>query len=698
MKHFDAQSATDLEFDLIRLMLHDLCNSQAGRDQMVELKPILRFKELREELERVKEFHTIQVEGYSFPRVGFEEFHTELELLDVPDSMLSQEGFVRIYDASKTVNEVLQFFAAQEARFDRMKALLDGVYLTNDITQAIDRVFDRHGQIRDDASPALQQIRSNMTRVRRVITRNFNKVLKKLRSEGWLGDTQEAFLHDRRLLTVKSTHKRQVQGMVHGASKTGTLTYIEPQENVPYNHELEMLRDDERAEIHRILRALTTELRDHAPLIRGYHKLLVALDVLQAKIRLALEMDADLPGLSQASVVHLKEAYHPLLLITNRKAGLPTKPQTVELDKTSRMLVISGPNAGGKSITLKTVGLLQVMLQSGLLVPVDPSSQMSFFHAVLSDIGDNQSIENQLSTYSYRLKRMKHFLEVATPHTLLLLDEFGTGSDPELGGALAEVFFERLYQKGSFAVITTHYANIKMKAAGLKNAINGCMLFDRDSLEPMYMLSVGQPGSSFTFEVAEINGIAPDILEEAKGKLDGRKVKMDKLIAQLQAEKSKVEKLNKAARKAERSAQEAEADYSKRKDRFEERLETQRTLIERNNKYLAKGKKMQQFITSYNAKTKNKELMENVRKFLAMEKAKYDDERKTKKLKEQTKAKKERRSKRKEDLSKIEVGCTVKLRTNKQRGTVLELEGDTATVAFGFMKTKVSLSKLDYVS
>ena len=292
---------------------------------------------------------------------------------------------------------------------------------------------------------------------------------------------------------------------------------------------------------------------------------------------------------------------------------------------------------------------------------------------------------------------MKHFLEVSSQNTLLLLDEFGTGSDPELGGALAEVFFERLYQKGVFSVITTHYANIKMKAAQLKNAINGCMLFDIESLEPLYKLDVGQPGSSFTFEVAEINGIPADILDDAKSRLDGRRVKLDKLIAELQAEKATTEKLNAVARKAERVAKEAEQDYIRRKARFEDRLETQKTLIERNNKYLNKGKKMHQFITSYNARTKNKELMEEVRKYLAMEKSKMEEERKSKKLKEKSKEKKEKQTKRKANLEKIEVGCTVKLQGSKQRGTVLDIDGTLATVAFGFMKTKVEVTGLDYV-
>lgn len=697
MKHIDPQTFTDLEFDLIRLMLHDMCTSQAGRDRMVDLGPIRKFADLRDELDRTKEFHTLKTEGNSFPKVRFDEFHEELKLLEVPESMLPAEGFVRIYDASQTVNDLLDFFKEHGVHFPMLMHLLEGVYKTDEITKAIDKVFDRHGEVQNDASPELARIRSEMARIKRQTNRNFNKALKDNREKGWLGDTSETFLHNRRLLTIKSTHKRQVQGMIMGASKAGTLAYIEPTINVPLNHELEMLRDDERAEVHRILRALTALLREHRPLIKAYLVLLIELDVLSAKHKLAVQMDADLPGISKTPVVDLRNAYHPLLLINNRKAGQTTKPQTLRLEKDSRMLVISGPNAGGKSITLKTIGLLQVMLQSGLLIPADPSSTLSFFHGVLSDIGDNQSIENQLSTYSYRLKRMKHFLEVSSQNTLLLLDEFGTGSDPELGGALAEVFFERLYQKGVFSVITTHYANIKMKAAQLKNAINGCMLFDIESLEPLYKLDVGQPGSSFTFEVAEINGIPADILDDAKSRLDGRRVKLDKLIAELQAEKATTEKLNAVARKAERVAKEAEQDYIRRKARFEDRLETQKTLIERNNKYLNKGKKMHQFITSYNARTKNKELMEEVRKYLAMEKSKMEEERKSKKLKEKSKEKKEKQTKRKANLEKIEVGCTVKLQGSKQRGTVLDIDGTLATVAFGFMKTKVEVTGLDYV-
>ncbi|MFM8241414.1 MAG: MutS-related protein, partial [Crocinitomicaceae bacterium] len=260
---------------------------------------------------------------------------------------------------------------------------------------------------------------------------------------------------------------------------------------------LDHLIDDEQKELLRILKRLTRFISSYKPLIITYNQTLISLDFIQAKARLALEMQASLPLINKSPRMNLVEAFHPLLRRTNSNLGKPTIPQHIFLNEKQKTVVISGPNAGGKSLTLKTVGLLQMMLQCGFLVPVDPRSEMCYFQQILSDIGDNQSIDNELSTYSYRLKRMKYFLEVSNSRTLLLLDEFGSGSDPELGGVLAEVFLEELYSKKSFAVITTHYSTIKTKAEQLKFAINGCMSFDMDTLSPLYKLEIGQPGSSF---------------------------------------------------------------------------------------------------------------------------------------------------------------------------------------------------------
>jgi DNA mismatch repair protein MutS2 len=328
---------------------------------------------------------------------------------------------------------------------------------------------------------------------------------------------------------------------------------------------------------------------------------------------------------------------------------------------------------------------------------------MGLFQQVLTDIGDNQSIVNQLSTYSYRLKRMKHFLEVANRRSLLLLDEFGTGSDPELGGALAEVFFETLYNKKCFGVITTHYNNIKLKAGQLKNARNGCMLFDTESLEPLYQLSIGQPGSSFTFEVAQINGIPQALIEEAKTRMDSKKVLLDQMISTLQKEKGQFEKLNHNSRQTTKEAEEAKKRFEEAKAKFEERSKTQQEIIERNNKYLTSGKKMKQFIDRFQvgkqAKTANKKLLEEVMQFLAIEKSKILEAKEAERLKQEAEAASKRFKKPQKATAKsteipMVVGSRVKLEGNKEVGTVIEISGQEVIVAYGMMRVKVPRKKL----
>ena len=432
------------------------------------------------------------------------------------------------------------------------------------------------------------------------------------------------------------------------------------------------------------------------------------IDFINAKTKLAIELNCCLPALNDEMKIELINVIHPILWKNNKQIGKPTLSQQISLDVFSRMLVISGPNAGGKSITLKTIGLLQLMIQSGLLVPVDPNSKMCFFQQVLTDIGDNQSIENELSTYSYRLKRMNHFLEVSNRRTLLLLDEFGTGSDPELGGALAEVFFEELYSKKSFAVITTHYTNIKLKADQLKNAINGCMLFNTDTLEPLYKFSTCQPGSSFTFEVAQINGIDINLIEKAKTKLDANKVKMDRLLSELQKEKTYLEKLNNEHISAQKTALKAKLDYEVKKERYDLRLKNQQENLEKNNKLITLGKKLEQTIKKYQVRSRkkdiNKPVIDEIIKYVALEKNKSESIKLAEKVKKEAlnpkpKSKKQKAVIQKDeyDRSKIKIWSTVKLISTKQAGTVEEINGELMTVTFGFIRMKVEREKLMFV-
>lgn len=707
MQNFDEQTLYDLEFPTIREWLVEYSIGPTAKKRLEELSPTNHFPSIEKELGKVNELLSIRNDGETFPALDFEELTIELQLLPIHNAALSLEGYIRISRASDLINTLLLFFNKREKEFPLLSYLFEQAYFTKDIIESIEKVFDRSGNVKDDASKLLAEIRQKTKVVRNQINRNFDKEIRRLVKENVLGDTKEAFVNDRRVLTILSTHKRKIPGTVVGSSKTGSLTFIEPQVNIELNNELEMLLDDERKEIYRILQALTREIAVFLPLIQAYQNILTELDFTNAKARLALELDCVLPGIESETHIELINAFHPILWKANKTIGKKTLPQYIQMDKFSRMLVISGPNAGGKSITLKTIGLLQLMLQSGLLVPVNSNSKMCFFQQILTDIGDNQSIENELSTYSYRLKRMKHFLEVANKRTLLLLDEFGTGSDPDLGGALAEVFFEELYNRKSFGVVTTHYANIKLKADQLKNAVNGCMLFNTETLEPLYKFSMGQPGSSFTFEVAQINGIPLNLIEEAKTRLDDRKVKMDRLLSELQKEKTYLERLNKEHIEAQQTAQVAKEEYLERKKRYEEKLKVQQESSERNNKYLNAGKKMLGFIDRYLTKTRrkdaNKILLEEVNKYLAVEKGKIEDLKLTEKLKAQAnshKPLKKKIQKPEEDphqRHKISIGSTVKLIATKQGGTVESIDGEMITVTFGFLRMKVEREKLMWI-
>ncbi len=708
MDSFDEQTVKDLEFSTIREWLVGYSIGTTARERLNNLTPSNRFEDVKLQLDRVNEFLSIRTEGESFPTLEFEELQAEIKLLPIDNAVLTQDGFSRLTLASQICNAIIYFFDKREKEYPLLSNLLKNAYYSTEIIDAVEKVFDRRGVVKDDASPFLHEIRQELKVVKNQINKNFDRELRKYLKENILGDTKEAFVNDRRVLTVLSTHKRKISGSVVGSSKTGSLTFIEPLSNIPLNNEFELLTDDENKEIYRILRALTREIAHLLPLIKEYQAILTEFDFINSKTKLALELNCCLPSIEDDMKIELINVVHPILWKNNKVLGKKTLSQYLYMDKLSRMLVISGPNAGGKSITLKTIGLLQLMLQAGLLVPVDPNSKMCFFQQVLTDIGDNQSIENELSTYSYRLKRMKHFLEVSNRRTLLLLDEFGTGSDPDLGGALAEVFFENLYNKKSFGVITTHYANIKLKADQLKNAINGCMLFDTETLEPLYKFSLGQPGSSFTFEVAQINGIPMALIEDAKTRLDDRKVAMDRLLGELQREKTYLERLNNEHIEAQELAQKAKNDYLDKKGRFEEKLKTQQETIEVNNKYINLGKKLKQFIDRFQAKNKkkdaNKPLFDEIAKYISLEKNKIEVVKQAEKIKKEennkvpvTKRKKEIIQRDEFERAKIKVGSTVKLIATKQSGTVDEINGEMITVLFGFMRMKVEKEKLMWV-
>jgi len=706
-QNFDTQTIKDLEFDTIRNWLEHYSIGETAKNRIRHLSPSSDFQAIKNDLQAVKEFHTILSVEKNFPALSFHELNEEIKLLGIKNALIEQEGFVRIYKASELVNAYLYFFDKREKDYPYLAEITQKAHYTKGILQLIDEVFEKKGTVKDEASELLHEIRENIKALRIKINRNFERELRKYEKSGVLGEIKETFLNERRVLSVISSYKREVKGSVLGSSKSGSLTFIEPQINVPLNNELELLLDDERKEIFRILRALTAQLTQHLELIVAYQEILTQFDFIHAKTKLALELNADLPGIVDFPHIELIEAFHPILWKNNREHQKQTLPQTILLDKEKRMLVISGPNAGGKSITLKTIGLNQLMLQSGLLVPMNSNSKMCLFQQVKTDIGDQQSIENELSTYSYRLKRMKHFLRVANHRTLLLLDEFGTGSDPDLGGALAEVFFERLYQTKCFGVITTHYSNIKLKADQLKNAINGCMLFNTETLEPLYKFSIGQPGSSFTFEVAQNNGISQDIIDEAKSRVNSQKIRMDNLLNGLQKEKAYLERLNHEHIEAQKLAEERRLEFLDKKKQYEAKILQRNTILEKEQQFIQAGKKMRQFIGRYllhsKKKNANKALLDEVKKYISIEKTKEEDAQILEKIKREkakpTVAKKKKTAPVVDEnqQAKIKLGSQVKMINSKQTGIVDEINANLVTVVFGSMRVKVEKEKLKWI-
>jgi DNA mismatch repair protein MutS2 len=699
----DPQTYKDLELGKLQDILREYCIGPSALKIVEQLKPVHNNEELIKFLNQTNELVEIRREGESFPRLEFEELQSEIRMLPVQNASLPQEGFARIRLASSMVNSLLYFFNKRDDDFPQLIELLSNVEYTKEIIEAIDDIFDKHGKVKDDASPQLLSVRQQMESVKRHIHSTFDRSMRKYLKKGYLSDTKEGFYDERRVLAVVSSYKREVSGQVVGNSKTGNVTFIEPGETVPLNNEFEQLMDDERKEIFIVLQQLTSKMLAYLPLIKDYQQVLTKLDFINAKTRLALLLDAHLPSINEQKAFDLIDCFHPLLKMNNEQLGKKTIPQRISMDENSRMLVISGPNAGGKSITLKTVGLLQLMLQCGLLVPLHPNSKMCLFDALLTDIGDNQSIVDELSTYSYRLKRMRYFLEVSDENSLLLLDEFGTGSDPDLGGALAEVFFETLYARKSFGVITTHYSNIKLKADELPEAINGCMLFDTETLNPLFKFSMGQPGSSFTFEVAQINGIPKEIINRAKLKLDSKRVQMDQLLHELQKEKSYLSRLTKEHVLAQETTNKHREFYEETKEKYERKLDNLKNKAEETSKLVSLGSKLQQYIDDYKVRSKKKNVNDglflDMKKYIAMEKSKTEEAKQEVRLKKQANKKKNPAKELDQyQQNKIKVGSKVKLISTKQTGDVEEIKGKDVTVLLGFARMKVKLSQLAWVS
>lgn len=710
------QTLHDLEFPKILENIAQFAFNDRTSELISNLKPYEDTEQLTIDLKTTNEYLTgIESEN----KIPFSEFYYMkdfLPRLEIENYYLGVEEFFKIKSNSLQIKEITKFINQFEEYFPELQKIVSEVIFEKTIVTEIDSVFNKHGEIKDDASPELLSIRKKAKLLSGKITELFNKSI--TANLAFLDDIRESVMENKRVLAVNSAMRKRVKGRFLGTSKTGSISFIEPDSVQKPQRELDELKEEEKKEIIKILKDLTLKIAVYKPVLEDYEELLEYMDFTQAKAQFSLLTDACLPEITSEKGLELINAYHPLLYLSNQQKKIKTYPQTLKLNKDQRIIIISGPNAGGKSITLKTIGLNQLMIQSGILIPVHEKSKIGFFDKIFTDIGDNQSIENQLSTYSYRLKQMSYFIRNVDENSLLLVDEFGTGSDPELGGALAEVFFEEFYERNAFGIFTTHYTNIKLAAENLSEAINACMLFDEKTLNPLYQLEVGQSGSSFTFEVAEKNKIPFRLINRAKKKVEQDKVRLDKTILKLQQEKFHIQKTKNEVEELKISSKEQTKELESIQEKTQQKLVDFQQLYDNELKTLQVGKKMNELADSY-LKSKNKKvLVSQFLKWVEMENSKKNQintiekkkekiiqkeiqkelKQNTESIKEQQKIIEEKKEKEiKQSIENLKVGDRVKLKDSQSVGTIEKIQGKRLIINYGQFTAKVSIFEVNKV-
>ncbi len=714
MGYLPKKTLEDLEFYRVTEQIADFAITPMGKDSCIALAPMPDPESLRSELFAVSEYLASFDNENRIPNHGFEDLSTAFQLLKIENSVLEVNAFRNIAVASQTVNTLLLFLKKFKTYYPYLYQLGSEIEVNKEIKKEIDNVIDRFGEIRDNASDNLYTLRKQIQALKGKIAQSFNKALTHYQNLDYLDDIRESVVENKRVLAVKAMHRRKVKGGILGSSKTGSIVFIEPEATLNFSRELQNLVFEESEEIKKILSQLTDYLRPLLDLIKHYQSYLIHIDTLFARARYAQAINALLPIFSDRQELELKNAYHPLLYRTHQLENKKTFPQDIHLDPESRIVVISGPNAGGKSITLKTVGLLQLMLQSGILIPVDEKSRVCWFDSILTDIGDNQSIENHLSTYSYRLKNMKGFLKKCDDKTLFLIDEFGTGSDPELGGALAEVILEDFYERKSFGLITTHYANLKLLADEQPAMVNANMQFNDKTLEPIFKLILGEAGSSFTFEVAQKNGIPFSLINRAKKKIERGKVRFDATIAKMQKQRQQMAQTGKSLREKESKFENESERLEKLNEKLKSKLVNYQELFDHNQRMIVLGNKLNDLADRFFQNNKKRPLIAELLRLVESENAKR--KRKTAaQVKKEREVKKEvvqevsvklvsiRKEKKKKKTAPpqpkpvvdLKVGDKVRMLDGKSVGSIDAIEKQKAIVNYGLFTTQVSLDQLE---
>ena len=716
MGYLPKKTLEDLEFFEVTEQIADFAITPMGKASCTALEPMAEQDTMLKELHSVSEYLASFDNDNRIPNHGFEDLSPAFKLLRIENSVLEITAFRNIAAASHTVNTLLVFLNKFKNYYPSLVSLGSEIEINKEIKKEIDNVIDRFGEVRDNASENLYNLRKQIQALKGKISQSFNKALSHYQNLDYLDDIRESVVENKRVLAVRAMYRRKVKGGIMGSSKTGSIVFIEPEATLNFSRELQNLVFEESEEIKKILSQLTEYLRPQLGLIKYYQSYLIDIDTIFARARYAQAINGLLPIFSDQQELELKNAYHPLLYRTHQLENKKTFPQDIHLHTNSRIVVISGPNAGGKSITLKTVGLLQLMLQSGILIPVHEKSRVCWFDRILTDIGDNQSIENHLSTYSYRLKNMKGFLKKCDDKTLFLIDEFGTGSDPELGGALAEVILEDFYERQSFGLITTHYANLKLLADEQPAMMNANMQFDDKTLEPVFKLILGEAGSSFTFEVAQKNGIPFSLINRAKKKIERGKVRFDATIAKMQKERYQMAQTGKSLKEKENKFENESDRLEKLNEKLKSKLVNYQELFDHNQRMIVLGNKLNDLAERFFQNNKKRPMIADLLRLIEAENAK-------RKRKTAAQAKKDRevkkevakevnqkllsiRKEKKKNKTKppppkpkpvidLKVGDKVRIVDGKSVGSIDAIEKQKAIVNYGLFTTQVSLDQLE---
>lgn len=564
---YPLNAADKLGFLEIKELVRQKCLSEPARELVNKIQPQVNPEQIQKFLRQTAEFKILLQTDDPLPIDHLYPIRPLVEKARVEGTFLLEEEFHRVLLSLRTVFALIRYFKEREGQYAHLDMLFEHLTIENSIVRSIERVIDDRGKMKENASKPLLDISQQIQKSEQEARKRLESVFKAAQNNGWTADGNLTIRDGRLCIPILAENKRKVKGLIHDESATGQTAYIEPEEVFHLNNKVRDLEFARRREVVRILTELTDTLRPHVPLLQSYHGLLTKLDFVRAKALFAIDIEASIPEILPTAALNLVNARHPLLFLNAKADGTHgIVPLNIKMDEQDRVILVSGPNAGGKSVCMKTVGLLQLMFQSGLLIPADGNSKMGVFRQVFADIGDDQSIESDLSTYSAHLSKMKHFTEFANAKTLVLIDEFGTGTDPQFGGPIAEAVLEVLNSKNVRGVITTHYSNLKVFASDTAGLENASMLFDNAAMKPLYILQIGKPGSSYALEIAQNIGLPKEVLRLAKAKIGEQQQNVESLLVNLERDKKEIYDTKSAILRREKELMAKQQEYEELRD------------------------------------------------------------------------------------------------------------------------------------